>query len=164
MWGAGRPPSYPRSGGRTAPFVSLRALIRNMSKKTVARALRALDAGTESAEIDGIRARERTSLRARRHWIRYDRSPGHAKSFVVRYTSGQAEKFAREQLEPLILRKEAVVLDFQGIESPTQSYLHALLHETLRLAWAKQSCIYVVNASPSVRKDIEFVVAYALGG
>ena len=113
------------------------------------------------------RARERTPMRARHHWIRYDRSPGQAKSFVVRYTSEnteQAEKFAREQLEPLILRREVVVLDFQGMEIATQSYLHALLYDALRLAWAKQSFIYVVNASPSVRSGIELVEAYALGG
>lgn len=113
------------------------------------------------------RARERTPMRARHHWIRYDRSPDHAKSFVVRYTSEntvQAERFAREQLEPLILRKEAVVLDFLGMEIATQSYLHALLYDALRLAWAKRSFIYVVNASPSVRSGIELVEAYALGG
>ena len=113
------------------------------------------------------RARERTPMRVRHHWIRYDRSPDDARSFVVRYTSEnteQAEKFAREQLEPLILRKKAVVLDFLGMEIATQSYLHALLYDALRLAWAKHSFIYVVNASPSVRSGIELVEAYALGG
>ncbi len=113
------------------------------------------------------RARERTPKRAQHHWIRYTRSPGHAKPFVVRYTSEnteQAEKFAREQLEPRILRKEAVVLDFLGMEIATQSYLHALLYDALRLAWAKQSFIYVANASPSVRSGIELIEAYALGG
>ena len=113
------------------------------------------------------RARDRTPMRARHHWIRYDRSPGQAKFFVVRYTSEnteQAEKFAREQLEPLILRREVVVLDFQGMEIATQSYLHALLYDALRLAWAKQSFIYVANARPSVRSGIELVEAYALGG
>lgn len=94
-------------------------------------------------------------------------SPAGAKSFVVQYTSEnteQAEAFAREQLEPRILRKEAVVLDFRGMEIATQSYLHALLYDALRLAWAKQSFIYVVNASPSVRSGIELIEAYALGG
>ena len=113
------------------------------------------------------RARARTPKRAQHHWIRYDRSPGHAKTFVVRYTSEnteQAEKFSGEQLAPRILRKEAVVLDFLGMEIATQSYLHALLYDALRLAWAKQSFIYVVNASPSVRSGIELVEAYALGG
>ena len=113
------------------------------------------------------RARERTPKRAQNHWIRYGRSPANAKAFVVQYTSEnteQAETFAREQLEPRILRKEAVVLDFLGMEIATQSYLHALLYDALRLAWAKQSFIYVVNASPSVRSGIELIEAYALGG
>ena len=113
------------------------------------------------------RARARTPKRAPHHWIRYGRSPANARSFVVQYTSEnteQAEKFAREQLEPRILRKEAVVLDFLGMEIATQSYLHALLYDALRLAWAKQSFIYVVNASPSVRSGIELIEAYALGG
>ena len=145
-----------------------------MSKKAVSRALRALDAGAEPADIyDELiltiqrRARERTPKRALHHWIRYGPSPANARPFVVQYTSEnteQAEKFAREQLEPRILRKEAVVLDFLGMEISTQSYLHALLYDALRLAWAKQSFIYVVNASPSVRSGIELIEAYALGG
>ena len=113
------------------------------------------------------RARARTPKRAQHHWIRYGRSPADARSFVVQYTSEnteQAEKFAREHLEPRILRKEAIVLDFLGMEIATQSYLHALLYDALRLAWAKQSFIYVVNASPSVRSGIELIEAYALGG
>ena len=113
------------------------------------------------------RARERTPKRAQHHWIRYGPPPADAKPFVVQHTSEnteQAEKFAREQLEPRILRKEAVVLDFLGMEIATQSYLHALLYDALRLAWAKQSFIYVVNATPSVRSGIELIEAYALGG
>lgn len=113
------------------------------------------------------RARERTPKRAQHHWIRYEKSPPHASVFVVRYTSEnteQAERFAREQLEPRILEKEPVVLDFRGMEIATQSYLHALLFSALRLAWARQSFIYVVNASASVRSGIALIEDYALGG
>ena len=113
------------------------------------------------------RARERTPKRAQHHWIRYDESPSDAAVFVVRYASEnteRAEKLAREQLEPRILRKEPIVLDFGGMDIVTQSYLHALLFSTLRLAWARQSSIYVVNASSSVRSGIELVEDYALGG
>ena len=113
------------------------------------------------------RARERTPKRAQHHWIRYEKSPPHAAVFVVRYTSEnteQAERFAREQLEPRILRKEPVVLDFSGMEIATQSYLHALLFSALRLAWARQSFIYVVHASASVRSGIKLVEDYTLGG
>ena len=113
------------------------------------------------------RARERTPKRAQYHWIRYDESPSDAAVFVVRYAfenTEQAEKLAREQLEPRILTKDPVVLDFGGMDIVTQSYLHALLFSTLRLAWARQSPIYVVNASSSVRSGIELVEEYALGG
>ena len=113
------------------------------------------------------RARERTPKRARHHWIRYEESPSDAAIFVVRCASEnteRAEKLAREQLEPRILRKEPIVLDFGGMDIVTQSYLHALLFSALRLAWARQSFIYVVNASSSVRSGIELVEDYALGG
>ena len=113
------------------------------------------------------RARERTPKRAQHHWIRYEESPSDAAVFVVRYASENTERaeiLAREQLEPRILRKEPIVLDFGGMDIVTQSYLHALLFSALRLAWARQSFIYVVNASSSVRSGIELVEDYALGG
>ncbi len=113
------------------------------------------------------RARERTPRRAQHHWIRYEESPSEAVVFVVRYASEnteRAERLAREQLEPRILRKEPIVLDFGGMDIATQSYLHALLFSALRLAWARQSFIYVVNASSPVRSGIELVEDYALGG
>ena len=114
-----------------------------------------------------MKARERTPKRVQRRCIRYEESPADVGVFVIRYTSEnteQAEIFAREKLEPRILKKEPVVLDFRGMEIATQSYLHALLFSVLRLAWAKQSFIYVVNASASVRSGIELIEDYALGG
>ena len=103
---------------------------------------------------------------APRHFIRYEESPPDVGVFVVRCTSEnteQAERFARENLEPRILKKEPVVLDFRGMEIATQGYLHALLFSALRLAWARESFIYVVNASASVRSGIELIEDYALG-
>lgn len=113
------------------------------------------------------RARERTPKRAQHHWIRYEESPSEAAAFVVRFASEnteRAEKLAREQLEPRIFNREPIVLDFAGIDIVTQSYLHALLFGALRLAWARQSSIYVVNASSSVRSAIEHLEDYGLGG
>ena len=125
--------------------------------------------GDYDALIETIlkRARERTPKHTQRHCIRYEESPPDVGVFLVRYTSEnteQAERFAREKLEPRILKKEPVVLDFRGMEIATQSYLHALLFSALRLAWAKQGFIYVVNASASVRSGIELIEDYALGG
>lgn len=125
--------------------------------------------GDYDALIETIqrRARERTPKRAQHHWIRYEGSPSDAAAFVVRYASEnteRAEKLAREQLEPRIFKREPIVLDFGGIDIVTQSYLHALLFGALRLAWARQSSIYVVNASSSVRSAIEHLEDYGLGG
>lgn len=41
---------------------------------------------------------------------------------------------------------------------------HALLHESVRLAWACKVPMYVVNASAAVRAQIELVESYSLGG
>ena len=46
----------------------------------------------------------------------------------------------------------------------TQSFLHALLHEAVRLAWARKVPMHVVNATPAVRAQLEFVESYSLGG
>jgi hypothetical protein len=46
----------------------------------------------------------------------------------------------------------------------TQSFLHALLYEPLRVAWALKTEIYVVNTRPAVRSNLELLQNYALGG
>lgn len=113
------------------------------------------------------RAKERTPQRAKHTWIRYDRHPQDAKSFLVKMTSEDtvaAEQFAQNNLVPLIMKKQKIILDFRQVEIATQSYLHALLFETLRLAWAMRTNIYVVNASPSVKSGLDLLQNYALGG
>ena len=57
-----------------------------------------------------------------------------------------------------------MLLDFRGMRFCTQSYLHALLFEALRLAWAKRVPIYVANVEPAVRSGLELLEDYALGG
>lgn len=46
----------------------------------------------------------------------------------------------------------------------TQSFLHALLFEAIRLSWATQTPIYVEQASPGVETGIRLVDNYARGG
>lgn len=60
--------------------------------------------------------------------------------------------------------KKSVVLDFRNIPVLTQSFLHALPYEALRVAWALKTDIYVVNARPAVRSNLELLQNYALGG
>ena len=66
-------------------------------------------------------------------------------------TGGAAIQLAQTEITPRILRKEPIVLDFNGMRILTQSYLHSLLFEPLRLAWALRTPIYVANVEPAVR-------------
>jgi hypothetical protein len=65
---------------------------------------------------------------------------------------------------PAIVQKRAVELDFTGLDLCTQSWLHALLYEPVRVAWALRSPIHVVGAQPAVQEGLRFLEAYALGG
>jgi hypothetical protein len=78
--------------------------------------------------------------------------------------TARAAELAQGELRKLILFREPVVLDFQNIPVCTQSFLHALLFESLRLAWAVQSPIHVVNVDPAVKSSLDLLEAYALGG
>jgi anti-sigma regulatory factor (Ser/Thr protein kinase) len=113
------------------------------------------------------RARERTPERTLHHWLRFvPPPPGTARFEVasIAEDAAQAQLFADRKLVPRIVRRQPVALDFRGLEICTQSFLHALLFRTVRLAWAERSAIYALNADPAVRSGIETVEAYALGG
>jgi anti-sigma regulatory factor (Ser/Thr protein kinase) len=113
------------------------------------------------------RARERTPQRAIHRWIRFGPAPPEAATFEVQkhaeYTP-EAIRLAETEITPRILRKEPVVLDFSGLRILTQSYLHSLLFEPLRLAWALRTPIYVKNVEPAVRSNLELLENYALAG
>lgn len=113
------------------------------------------------------RAKERTPKRAIHRWIRFDPAPSEATRFEIQK---QAENtpaailLAQTEITPRILRKEPIVLDFSGMRILTQSYLHSLLFEPLRLAWALRTPIYVLNVEPAVRSNLELLENYALAG
>ena len=72
---------------------------------------------------------------------------------------------ARAELnDPLNLTDYTVSAAGRFAHAIGASDLHALLFSALRFAWARQSFIYVVNASSPVRSGIELVEDYALGG
>jgi hypothetical protein len=114
------------------------------------------------------RAKERTPRRAIHKWLTFAAPPPQAFKVVVRYTqvedAGQAQRYSEENLLPRLVKKEPVALDFAGIPTCTQSYVHALLYEALRLAWARKTPIYILNAQPAVRSTLELLENYALGG
>ncbi|OGQ19548.1 MAG: hypothetical protein A2138_24940 [Deltaproteobacteria bacterium RBG_16_71_12] len=124
-------------------------------------------------DYDGIMARirdaakERTPQRIVQHWLRFSDAPAGVLRILIGVASedtAEAQELARTTLHPRVTRREPVVLDFKNMRVCTQSYLHALLHETVRLAWAVKTPIYVMNASPAVRAHLELVEAYSLGG
>ncbi|HLK99578.1 MAG TPA: ATP-binding protein [Myxococcaceae bacterium] len=121
------------------------------------------------ALIDRIkeRAKERTPQRAIHRWIRFDPAPAEATVFQVQKQAEHtpaAIQLSQSEITPRILRREPIVLDFSGLRILTQSYLHSLLFEPLRLAWALRTPIYVTNVEPAVRSNLELLENYALAG
>ena len=113
------------------------------------------------------RAAERTPRRVTHRWLTYDAAPDGVPPLLVHRIAEdtvEAHKAARETLEPRLVKREPVALDFRDVELCTQSFLHALLYEPLRLAWALQVPVFVTNARPGVRTGLSLVENYALGG
>jgi hypothetical protein len=112
-------------------------------------------------------ARERTPKRVTEHWLRYESPPEGVQRFLVAIAAEDttaARKYADDYLEPRLMKRESVALDFSMLSICTQSFLHALLFETLRLAWAKRVPLYMLNVKPTVRSSLDLLESYALGG
>lgn len=114
------------------------------------------------------RARERTPRRAVHKWLSFAEPPEGTQKFLVRHSqiedTRQALQFAQQKLLPRLVERRPVALDFSGIPTCTQSYVHALLYEALRVAWALKTPIYILNAQPAVKSTLELLENYALGG
>lgn len=54
-----------------------------------------------------------------------------------------------------------VVLDFQGINFATQSFIHACIYKVLRDSVNVRSALSIANCSPSTREALLAVAAYA---
>lgn len=114
-----------------------------------------------------MRAEERAAknVHVRAHWIRYDQAPVNAYEIVVALSSENtavAESVAKGQLTPHLVSKTPIVLNFANLEICTQSFIHALLFDPLRVSWALRVPIYVRNASDSIRDGIRLLESYAL--
>ena len=72
-----------------------------------------------------------------------------------------AQKIRVEQIIPAIQKNEKVVLDFEHIDSATQSFVHALISDVIR-QYGSDSLdnISFKNCSKTVQKIIEIVVEY----
>jgi len=129
---------------------------------------------TAAPDYDGLirviadRARARTPARAVDRWFRFDdEPPPDARRLVVSVAAEDtvaAERYSQEVLQPAVLSGRPLALVFTNLPVATQSYLHTLLFEVIRLAWAKRVPIYVAGAGPAVQSSLELLEQYALGG
>lgn len=117
-----------------------------------------------------LRARERTPTRSTQFWLRFEPAPAQPEPYEFMVRLGRLEDvksasaFAQSELMPRLTTRQPVVLDFDGIEVVTQSYVHALLFGPLRIAWALKVPIHVRRAAPAVRSTLELLQNYALAG
>ncbi len=127
----------------------------------------------EVQDYDGLMVRisklaqERTPQRAVHRWLRFDVPPPEARRFLVSVASEDtvaAQRFSEDQLQPLLIKRSPISLNFANFSICTQSFLHALLFDAVRVAWARQTPIYIEKVSPAVRSGLELLESYALGG
>jgi hypothetical protein len=112
------------------------------------------------------RAKQQTPARAIHRWITYDTPPADAQRIlvsIVRENTDQAAEVGKK-VRNNILSGDPIVLDFLGLSFVTQSFLHALLFRSLRIAWAEGIPVHAVNVAPAVRSALEALEEYALGG
>lgn len=112
-------------------------------------------------------AQERAPKRVSSRWLSFSSAAAPALRVALadaRENTLAAAELAATTIRPALLRNEPVELDFGGLELCTQSWLHALLFEPIRIAWALRIPIHVVNVDPAVREGLRFLEAYALGG
>lgn len=112
------------------------------------------------------RARARTPQRQVHRWIDYGSAPATSQRFLVNVAAEDTQAAQRlgEAISKILIERKPVLLDFLNITVCTQSFVHALLFQPLRLAWALKIPIHVVNAKPAVRSALELLENYALSG
>lgn len=113
------------------------------------------------------KAQERAPKRASQRWLTFAPAPPEAVRvpvFDAEEDTLKAAAISADSIGPSIIKRTPVELDFTGLSLCTQSWLHALLFEPVRLAWALRVPIHVVGAEPAVQEGLRFLEAYALGG
>lgn len=114
----------------------------------------------------GKHAADRTPRRLVKEWLRFESAPSVPTFAVALFLEDnhKARALATTELIPRIVKSEPVALDFTNVRVCTQSFAHALLYEALRFAWASQTPVYILNATPVVRSALEQVQLYSQGG
>jgi len=73
----------------------------------------------------------------------------------------KARDIRLQDIEPALQRGEDIILDFDGVEAATQSFIHALISELIR-RYGSQALEKVVfrNCNETVKKIIQIVADY----
>ena len=87
------------------------------------------------------------------------------KLFPIVGSFAENKDLAREvrlkKIIPVLEKNQDVALDFQDIDSATQSFIHALISDLIRNYGAEVlDRLYFKNCSETVRKIIQIVVDY----
>ena len=66
-----------------------------------------------------------------------------------------------KNITPVLEKNEEITLDFEGVESATQSFIHALISELIRIFGGEiLDNIYFKNCNKSIKEIINIVVDY----
>ena len=66
-----------------------------------------------------------------------------------------------KEITPVLKKNEEITLDFEGVESATQSFVHALISELIREFGGEiLDNLYFKNCNKSVQEIINIVVDY----
>ncbi|MCP4504634.1 MAG: sensor histidine kinase [Deltaproteobacteria bacterium] len=104
----------------------------------------------------------------RTHWLSFegdDFQSSDALQLMIAVASEDtvaAAEFATNTLEKQLLQRQALQLNFRNLKVCTQSFLHALLYEPVRLAWALKVPVQILNATPAVKGGLRLLENYAL--
>ena len=111
-------------------------------------------------------ATERSISKKKVSFIQFDKIPEAAlkiKLSIANENTVEAEKYSTKYLIPNIEKGRELCLDFSGFKITTQSFLHAILFNALKLAYKKNVQIYAINLTPAVKDCILLLEWYTLG-
>lgn len=109
---------------------------------------------------------ERSISKKKISFIKFDSVPNNAltvKLSIANENTAEAEDFSNKYFIPNVERGVPLCLDFSGFKIMTQSFLHAVLFKTLKLAYEKQVQIYAKNLTPAVKDCLLLLEWYTLG-
>jgi hypothetical protein len=72
-----------------------------------------------------------------------------------------AQSLRKEEIIPALNNGDSIILDFEGIEAVTQSFIHALISDLIRIYGIEVlDKVTFKNCNQTVQKIIEMVVDY----